>query len=696
MDRNLKIKKEKAIRISKFDVYIVSLLTLICFLICVFPINQLNNFYVFGDEFAMYSIGAFFNKLNWSGITSKIGYYSYGYPLIFIAPLFTFFKNFHHLYKASIIINCLLASALVPMSYITARKWGMKSFQEQPINILIILATVLNSYILVYSRLGIGEVLLMLLFFIITDIVIEIFHNEASFKMVILLSLLSVYIFFVHQRALGVLISASFFMIYMFKKGSITKKQFQIYFVLMCIFFLFGLTIKSHIQEQLWNGLSESKNDFGGVSHSIISIVTDKEIFFSFCRTIIGQFLYVGIASFGMVYCAIYYLIALEWEKIKTNKRLDADLIFILMSFVITFAVSAIFMAIPERADHFVYGRYNDIVYIVLVLYAFCNLSNIKLYVKVDILFWSIVLFLISSLLFKKYYSNMIFFSFNSPAFSYYINNKNDSDVFFLILIIGIYFLFIKQNGKFAKMSGIIIMIATAITTATATATENDMWINKKHIEADEILKVIDKNEEIYFLSSDDIEELRFVAYLQTEFPEKEIGQYKNEQGYLIVRKRNIIKPEAIKIKKRYVGETEDCCIFYVNNKENYFNLLDTDLMKTEFENGFSSSATKGFLFYGPYVNLSAGNYVANIMLKLDDALNDDIGFIDVVSTDGTNTIVRVEVKKTDFVNGKAELIIPFTLMQDVKDVEIRMYIYDDVALSAESLFLENSKEVGN
>ena len=111
--------------------------------------------------------------------------------------------------------------------------------------------------------------------------------------------------------------------------------------------------------------------------------------------------------------------------------------------------------------------------------------------------------------------------------------------------------------------------------------------------------------------------------------------------------------------------------------------------MKSEFNDDFSSTLKKGFLFYGPYVDLESGAYVANVTLKLTSANNEDIGFIDIVSDNGQNVINRIDVKKMDFINGEKNFTIPFTLVEGTSDVEVRMYNYDDVEIAAESLSIE-------
>ena len=679
--------KKKA-EIPRFDRYVLVFLTLFCFLICAFPISQLNNFYVFGDEFATYSIGAWFNQLDWSGVTSKIGYYSYGYPLIFIAPLFALFKDFHIIYKVSIIINCILASSLVPLSYLIAREWGMKPFKERIVGIFEILAVVLSSCVIVYSTLGLSEVLLIVLFFVITYIIVTISNYGTSDRTIVLLSFLSIYIFFVHQRALGVMISVFFAIVFMFIMKRISKKQLQLYIGFTFVFLLFGFFLKGVVQDKLWNEVNLSSNDFSGVYGKIISIFTNKNVFLSYCRTVIGQFFYIGFASFGLAYFGMFYIIASQCQKIKEHKKLDVDLIFVFMSFLTIFMISTVFMSQPQRADHFFYGRYNDIVYMIMILYAFCNLSNVNFCTKINIFFFGIIVSLVSYFIFKNHYSDMFLFTFNVPNLSLLSAQIDKGLLIFLYLIVSGYLVCLLPQNAFARTIGLVAMVIFSF--LSAQRTNLDIWNNQKSQQVEKISNKIDKGNEIYFLSSEDIEETRAAAYFQTEYFEKKIEQYKaGLEGYLIVRKKNIYKANSIHIRKNYVGETDECLVFFVDNKKNYFNLLDSDIMKSEFNNDFTSTLKNGFLFYGPYVDLETGTYVVNVTLKLTSAIKEDIGFIDIVSDNGQNTINRIDVKKTDFSNGEKNFTIPFTLAKNSSNVEVRMYINGEVEVTAESLFIE-------
>ncbi|MSS10795.1 hypothetical protein FYJ38_19410 [Clostridium sp. WB02_MRS01] len=680
---------KRQIEIPKFDVCVLIFLFLLCFLICAFPINHLNNFYVFGDEFAMYSIGAWFNQYDWSGVTGKIGYYSYGYPLIFIAPLFAIFKDFHLIYKVSIIMNCILASTLIPLSYLIAREWGMKPFKERIVGIFEILAVVLSSCVIVYSTLGLSEVLLIVLFFVITYMIITISNYGTSDHTIVLLSLLSIYIFFVHQRALGIMVSVLFAIVFMFIMKKISKKQLQIYIGSTVVFLLFGFFLKGHVQDKLWNELSSASNDFGGVYEKVISIFTNKKVFFSYCRTVIGQFFYIGFASFGLAYCGIYYIIDSQYQKMKNHKKIDIDLIFIIMSFVSTFIISTIFMSQPNRADQFFYGRYNDIVYIVLILYAFRILSDISLYKKINILFIEVIVFFVSYMLYKNFYSDMEFVTFNVPSLSLFSNQTVKIQLILLLLyliISGYLMCFLPKKDIITPIIGLVTIIIFSF--HSAQRTNSGLWNDQKAAQAEKISEVINDGSEIYFLS--DIEELRTAAYFQTEFFDKKVKQYMDGmEGYLIVRKKNIFKPNSIHIKKSYIGETDDCFIFFVDNMKNHFDLFDSNIMKSEFNDDFYSTLKKGFLFYGPYVDLEPGAYVANVTLKLTSANNEDIGFIDIVSDNGQNVINRIDVKKTDFINGEKNFTIPFTLVEGTSDAEVRMYKNDDVEIAAESLSIE-------
>jgi hypothetical protein len=85
--------------------------------------------------------------------------------------------------------------------------------------------------------------------------------------------------------------------------------------------------------------------------------------------TFLAQFLYMSLATYGLNIMGIYYLISLIKGAYQNKDDKYLYLIYILFANLCLFLLSAMFMAKGERADHLIYGRYNEFVLTVLIMF---------------------------------------------------------------------------------------------------------------------------------------------------------------------------------------------------------------------------------------------------------------------------------------------------------------------------------------
>lgn len=667
------------------DKYTVILLTILAFFIYTLKIDDIQYMYLTADEFGLFSISAYLNGLDWSGITSQIGYYSFGFPLLFITPLYKIFENFSSIYRATAIINCILASLIIPVTYFIEVEWGMRRIKEQPINFLLVLIPAMSGCVIAYATLGLGEVLLILLAFCITYLIIRVNKGKAKWFYFPILSFLSIYMFFVHQRSIGIVLSVLIVMIMMLTTKIITKKDFVLYIVISLIVWFIGLLFKNYLQNNLWNG-SLNANDFSGILPKVLLIFSNKDVFLSFCRTFIGQLFYIGIASFGLLYYAFYLIFTELILSLKRNTRVDFSLLFILLAFLSTFLISTLFMAQPQRADHFLYGRYNDIVYLLLLLYSLISVKNNKLFSKVIILIFWIILGLTTYYFYVRYYDAMSFMKFNVINLSlFYQVKSNWGFIIMYFIIIMVYILTLIYKGKYyllVQAIGIIVMLIFSYKSAGDFTYDRINWSNEIGGAVKAISGKMDESENIYFSSfTNDI------VFLQTEFPEKNFFKFQNEQsGYLIVSNADLFTPQIINLKKEYIG-TAETALFFSLNTDKSFDLLN--IQESQFDSSnFISDLSHGFLIYGPYCTLDTGKYNLKVELELIETSSNDIGYIDISAENATQTIFRKELNMLDFVNKKEIFQIPFSLEKQTDSMEFRVYINEGVKIKAKAITL--------
>lgn len=100
------------------------------------------------------------------------------------------------------------------------------------------------------------------------------------------------------------------------------------------------------------------------------------------------------------------------------------------------------------------------------------------------------------------------------------------------------------------------------------------------------------------------------------------------------------------------------------------------------------SNGQSGFLMYGPYMTLEKGEYRLSIDAQLIKSTQDELGFVDVVSNGGESLHKKVLVNKQ--LLDRKNINIDFSLKDDVKDLEIRVYTNEKVILKVNSIKILN------
>lgn len=98
----------------------------------------------------------------------------------------------------------------------------------------------------------------------------------------------------------------------------------------------------------------------------------------------------------------------------------------------------------------------------------------------------------------------------------------------------------------------------------------------------------------------------------------------------------------------------------------------------------------RGFLSFGPYINLKSGDYVAVFTYKSQPSYETIIGWVDVTTDKGQDVIVKKEVYGTEDVLSRIE--IPFSLQEDEKDVEVRFWYEGTGSVSLHMLEIRQQK----
>lgn len=104
-------------------------------------------------------------------------------------------------------------------------------------------------------------------------------------------------------------------------------------------------------------------------------------------------------------------------------------------------------------------------------------------------------------------------------------------------------------------------------------------------------------------------------------------------------------------------------------------------------DKGLTSTGVRGYLFYGPYRSLDAGSYYLEIEMDVD---KDGNANLDIVSDSGRKKYLDVQV--SDYVQTGHNIVrIPFSLNEEVPNLEVRLHVSEDSALTVRSYVLKHN-----
>lgn len=362
--------------LKRKETIIIGLLTIIVFLTHIIYVKDTGIIYNLDDEYGYWGNAAYFSGFDWSSTVSKIPYYSYGYSFLLI-PLFKVFENTTTMYKAAVSMNGIMVSISFLLCYDIAKKL-IKNCNRIILLSISFLISMYPSYI-VYSHITMSECLLMLIFWILSWCFVDL-SNKTSIYKFISIGVLSSYIYMVHQRTLGILVASVTVISIMKIYKKITIKQFLSVILPIIAIMIIHTNLKNSIQCNLWlNGSGLAINDYSGQLNKLNQLLSVKG-FIIVTKVFVGHLFYMGVATLLMVYFSMYELVQ-KISIIKLNNKdenVDCFYIFILISFIFTITISAIFFINLNRIDNIVFGRYNEIIIEPILLLGFAKLIKME------------------------------------------------------------------------------------------------------------------------------------------------------------------------------------------------------------------------------------------------------------------------------------------------------------------------------
>lgn len=414
--------KEK-IKENLWIMFSLVLITLICF----FAKDYYNIPSALNDEIGYLADAAYFAGYDWNGIMADIPYYSFGYSL-FLVPLFIVFTSGQYIYIGVWLINTLcLWISFLSLLYIS--KYLSKTLRWE-LRIIICLFICLNAYTISMNRYALAESMLFAVFCLMVSVAVKLLKRPGN-RSVILLSLLTILIFIVHQRALSIVLATMILLLALLLSKRILLKQGVMFAITFAFFFVILLLIKNNLQNVLWREQGELANDFS-VQISAATLLFSIDGIKSFIYALISKTFAIGAAYFLLPFCFMigFFKRGLQLLKHKFNDMQEKDFLYFYLGISIIFAlgVSAVFSMYPIRRDQIIYTRYNEYVVGPIILCVVIDLYNNKIKYKWNEL--AVYVCILSGLAFftdraSKWMEGTGYISLTTPMLSLFYRNNS-------------------------------------------------------------------------------------------------------------------------------------------------------------------------------------------------------------------------------------------------------------------------------
>lgn len=458
-------KRDKAV----LGIQVVFLLLCFCLAILVLP--GLYSPHILPDEYGYWSRAASFAGRNWSSVSGTCSYYAFGYGIL-LMPLFALISDPVWLYRTAVSLNFVLLYAGFLLLFYLLKSGPLKGRKALAAGTA---GTVMcyTAY-LTYAQTTMTEELLTFLYLLLAVLTYRYIQNirvcsaqtksgqGRSFLLEIGILLTAGYMYLVHNRTVGILLVTVLFLPAM---SFVKKKRKSLVVLILALLFaavfvyLGAAGLNSQVAEigtQEYRELANG-NSYAGQIQKLAYLFSLQGIG-QLLSGLIGKLFYLGVASFGLYYWGIAFLVRGVWKK------KDPFFLWLLISHGSALAISCISSLGTSRVDGLLYGRYHENTLPVILACGILALFQIKRPKKYFFILLSLltaqILCLILTVQFGHYpYMNRVSMTGMTPA---YVWAKGYDTITLLYGWIygglgGCALLFLTRNGK---KKGILLMVA--------------------------------------------------------------------------------------------------------------------------------------------------------------------------------------------------------------------------------------------
>lgn len=297
-------------------------------------------------------------------------YYHFGYSL-FLIPAFRLFPDPEHTYRAVVVTNAFLISLLYFAIYFLLRTgFDTRRFAAS----CIALVTCLYPAFLLQSNLAWSENAFIPAY---GGAVAALYGylKRQSYVTALVFALLAGFLYTIHPRGIVVIAVSALLLIVLALRGSVRRGPAATALICLITILLGTDMVNDHLRSIGWMARR------GPVSLSgFLQRAMSAEGALGFVLAISGQLLYLSQATAGLFLVGLWYACVSVWTGFRDSEQRArrwqswAVLFAVLSSLALVFASGVAMARGGTRADHLVYGRYNEPIlgiYLALALVSF-------------------------------------------------------------------------------------------------------------------------------------------------------------------------------------------------------------------------------------------------------------------------------------------------------------------------------------
>lgn len=667
--------------------------------------------YAYNDELGYWTHAANLAGMNWRG--EVIGsWYSFGYSFI-LAPLLRIFSdNYKMVYQSAVFLNILMTAAIY-FVYVLILK---KIFPEIKNHFIYIASGVSALYSSYQFHIGITwpETLLTLLYAVIVYTVI-LAAEKPSLVNTSVLGVLTIYIYMVHNRNIGIIAAAIFIMTVMLLLKKVKLRHIAAFSCPVII----GIIINQLLKDWLlvfWGG-NPGNNNIDGAFELIKFIITDPSGMKEFLSLSASQSFALFAGTFCLVLLALWFIFRTLTGYLKEIKSKKPDsrfiaLLFMFCSFAVLLFISSVFMMNYTRADHILYTRYVDTTVGILIACAFCFLLKTDRKDLCFTLFIPVILY-IGVERAEAVSGNLEEFSalvFGMPGLTQWVEKYNeDFPRYFMEAVAASFGVIAAAAAVKKKNIGMYISMALCgvMFVSNAEAGRNSILYSRSTYNEERLLfeRLDDMPEKpIYIYPTEYFEQIaRFTLQDDTVTKIDDISEVTGD-AYVIVPPSEICSLARYKI----IGSTEECFIISTDTfseKGEWINIsalalysekpplkfIDTYVYPCEFNrNKIIENNVYNEKIYKLYFDIPAGSHTFEISFTAIKAENtENIGYVLCRNNNGEVLLGREDIT-SESLDSEGNYTVTFDIenKKTIDDMEIAVYVYSETEakISVESI----------